>query len=120
MLEALKGLFGRPRVRPAIRLTEDGFVVERGGRALSLVRWADVREVFAFKRGPLAGGRLCLCFRAPDAGGCLRVDEGMAGYPDLVEAMQRAFPGYDKGWWYEAAFPAFYGGRTTVWGGPPP
>jgi hypothetical protein len=44
----------------------------------------------------------------------------MPGYAELVEAMQRAYPDYNKEWWVQVAFPAFAANYTTVWGEPLP
>jgi hypothetical protein len=56
-------------------------------------------------------------FRVAAAGAYL-VDEDMAGYPDLMKAIERAFPDCKKDWWSEVAFPAFATNETTVWGEP--
>jgi hypothetical protein len=89
-------------------------VVERGGQALFRVRLAEVKEFFAFKLDLLTTDCVCLGFRVTDAGDYRRVDEEMPGYAELVEAMQRHFPDYNKDWWSQVAFPAFAANYTAV------
>jgi hypothetical protein len=110
------------RLRPAepeIALEAYGFSVVRRGTLLFRVRWAEVREVFAFKEDRGTYDRICLGFRISDAGDYHRVDEDMPGYRGLLEEMARVFPDLDKGWWQKVAFPAFATNFTTLWGQPP-
>jgi hypothetical protein len=121
MWKGLKKWFSRLRpAEPGIALEADGISVVRRGTHLFRVRWAEVRQVFAFKEGWGTYDRIYLGFRVSDAGDFHRVDEDMPGYQGLLEELARVYPDLDKGWWMRVAFPAFATNYTTVWGQPLP
>jgi len=97
----------------SVTLTVDGFAVMKGVNLISQVRWMDVEQVVAFKLDLGTTDCICLGFRTGDW--ITHVKEEMGGYTELVEAMQREFPDYEKDWWCRVAFPAFATNYTTVW-----
>ena len=119
MWERLKQLaVGSSRREPTIVLTGTRFAVVRKGRRVFKVRWADVREVFAFKQDCFTYDRICVGFRVSAGGDYHAVDEDMPGYEALLQEVYRRYPDYDRDWWSKVVSPAFAPNYTPLWGGP--
>ena len=58
----------------------------------SELRWSEVEEVHAYKRDLFTTDLICLAFRKSGTEECYEVHEEMAGYHDLLEALQRHLP----------------------------
>ena len=85
----------KPKERPqppSLEVVEDGFSFVWSGRKAT-VRWADVKQIFAFKRDIFAYDLICLGFRLSDDGDYWEIGEDMAGYENVPAVMERAFPG---------------------------
>ena len=70
--------------------------------------WSEITRVTAFKRDRLVVD--CLCMLIADAQGqVLEVDEEMAGWQELCEALPTRLPGAMPfhAWFMQVAFPAF-------------
>jgi hypothetical protein len=127
MLKRIRMCWGRlvqplGPTEPDVRVADDGFAVVKDGEVLAEIRWADVNEVFAFKLDLGIYDRICLGFRVSEPGGetIIQVNEGVAGYQELVGAIERVYPDHTKGWWARVAFPAFAASYTTIWRSPWP
>lgn len=105
----------RPRV---IRLTADGFSISHNEEPPIEVKWASVKEIFAYKDDVFAYDIICLGFRVSDAGTYYWVDEEHLGYHELVAELERRFENLDKDWWEKVAYPAFERNQMTIWGEP--
>lgn len=80
------------------------------------MRWADVKEVFAFKRDIFSVDLICIGFRTSDEGHYFEIDEQMPGYDSVVAALPQAFPGFDDNWWCKVAYPPFKTCFCSMWG----
>lgn len=108
-------LFKEKQPPPSLEVEEHGFsYVRREGK--TTVPWADVKEVFAFKRDIFVVDLICIGFRVSDVGGYWEIDEEMSGYKDVLAAITKAFPGLAPDWWDKVAFPAFQTNLVTLWG----
>lgn len=110
-------LFKEKEPPPSLDVDEDGFSYIRP-EGKTMVHWADVKEVFAFKRDIFVVDLICIGFRVSDDGEYWEVDEQMSGYKDVLAAAAKAFPGLDHGWWEKVAFPPFETNVLTLWGEP--
>lgn len=104
-----------------IQLEADGFsVVEAGEPEAVRCRWADVREVFAYKLDLFSYDEICLGFRLDAAGRHAWVGESYTGYRELLAELPRRFPGIRTDWFSDVVHPAFAENRMTLWSEPPP
>jgi hypothetical protein len=109
------------RERP-LRVTEivilaDGFDVIDGRSGASLesrVRWANIREIIAFKLdfGTYDTIRLGIRTTADDC--YVELDEEWIGFTQIVGEIERRFA-LTHEWWSRVAFPAFKTNPTTLW-----
>lgn len=103
---------------PTLTVTNDGFEIISSEFDRTPIRWADIKEIFAFKVDAWSFDIVCLGFRVDDSGENYEVDEDWPGFRELVSAIEDRFDIQD-GWWSQVAFPAFETNYTTLWGGPP-
>jgi len=77
--------------------------------------WNDIARVTAFKRDLMTVD--CVCMLLADADGhILEVDEEMAGWQELCEALPQRLPGAKPfhEWFMQVAFPAFATNGTDI------
>lgn len=110
-------LFPKPPPPWSLEVEEGGFSYVRTGERTK-VRWADVKEIFAFKRDLFGYDLICIGFRVSDDGTWWEIDEKMGGYVGLMSVAESAFPGIRTDWFWEVAVPAFVTNLTTLWGEP--
>ena len=106
---------GKQEPPPSLAVEEGGFSYVRR-REKTTVYWADVKEVFTFKRDILTVDLICVGLRVSDDGEYWEIDEELSGYEDVLAAMDEAFPGIRSDWWEELAFPPFEVNLITLWG----
>ena len=108
-------LFKKKEPPPSLEVGNDGFAyVRREGK--TAVRWADVKEIFAFKRAIFAVNLICIGFRVSDSGEYWEINEEMSGYKDVLAAATKAFLGLAPGWWHKVAFLPLTANVVTLWG----
>ncbi len=100
--------------RPSLTVEADGFSYVLPSDKTT-VRWADVKEIVAFKEDIFAYDLICLAFRVSDEGECFEIDEEMPGYKSVLMALPAAFEGIRTDWFQEVAVPAFERNPTTLW-----
>jgi hypothetical protein len=104
----------------AIAFDDLGFTVKdlRGRKHETWgMRWAGVRRAIAFKRDFFTVDCICLVlFDAADTG--VELDEEMARWNSLIEALPRHLPGCKAAseWWSAVAFPPFATNETEIYG----
>lgn len=100
-----------------IRLTDDGFEIVAGPRAV--VRWRDVLRVVAFKRDRFTTDLLCLAFEAHGlpAGSELEINEDVAGFEAVVAAMSERLA-LRPNWRAEVLRTAFATNAMVIFEGP--
>lgn len=99
--------------RTKIRLTDDGFDVVQGLKTLDRIHWSALESVLALRTDE---GRVCLDFHVRHAKEvALIINEEMPGYAEMVERMQQALPGCQRGWHDQGAFPTFATRPVLVW-----
>lgn len=111
---------------PRIIVAEVGvaLVDARTGAAEWSVRWADVKQIVAWKDDAFAFDIICIGFQVqgePDAAEeprYYRCDEEQPGWKELLEALERMFGVRVADWWQSVAFPAFAGNATVLWDAP--
>lgn len=99
---------------PRVESGEDGFRVIQDGEVLHEVSWADVLEIYAFKRALTTVDLICLGFRIDESDRFLEVHEEMPGYKSLVQTLEQRFL-LKTDWWGEVAFPAFETNMMSIW-----
>jgi len=103
-----------PPPKPWLTIEADGFSHVLPNDKTT-VRWADVKEIVAFKVDLFAVDLICIAFRVSDDGEYFEIDEEMPGYKALLEALPATFPGIRTDWFSEVAFPAFATNATSLW-----
>jgi hypothetical protein len=86
---------------------------KKGGA--SELRWSEVEEVHAYKRDLFATDLICLAFKKSGKEEYWEVHEEMAGYHDLLEALQGHLPKFTLEWFSDVAFPAFETKHRVIW-----
>ena len=106
-------LIGRRRAKAAIVSFDDNGV-QLGD---AVVGWEKIDRVVAYKRDCYTVGLICLAFLDRDGVVLLEVDEGAAGYQELVDGMPQHLVGcLSMGEWFmEVAFPAFEVNLTELY-----
>jgi hypothetical protein len=109
----------RPRVSPTpiILLSDDGFSL--GDRGLLTVRWADVQEIVTFKRDLVSSDSIRLAFRTKDDPVYVEASEEMAGFDQLVVAMNAHFPEIPTDWLEQVTQPPFATNERRLFGTAP-
>jgi hypothetical protein len=102
----------------AIAFDDGGFTVtDLRGRQHETwgMRWADVRRAILFKRDFFSVDCICL-FLSDAAGTGLELNEDMARWNSLIEALPRHLPGCKPAseWWSAVAFPPFATNETEI------
>jgi len=110
-------LFKENEPPPSLIVEEGGFSYVQRDRE-TIVRWSDVKEIFAFKRDIFSYDLICVGFRVSDDGTYWEIDEQMHGYEEVLAALDKAFPEVATRWWQKVAFPAFETNFLTLWGDP--
>jgi len=117
--EQAAGIPPSPRdYRCAITFDSIGLTVDdlrRRNRQPIRMLWADVHRAVAFKRDLLTVDCICLFLARPDGTG-VEVDEEMAGWDSLMDALPNLLPGC-KPWcqcFSAIAFPAFATNETEI------
>ncbi len=74
-----------------------------------VIAWEKIDRVVAYKRDCYTVDLICLAFMGRDGKVLLEVDEGRAGYQELVDGLPQYLDGcLSMGEWFmEVAFPAF-------------
>jgi hypothetical protein len=104
------------KTSPRLTFDEAWLRVEEPGTNATALRWADVKEIFAFKDDVFAYDIICLGFRLDDDGTYLKIDEEHEGYKELLAFLPTVFPVARTDWFFEVAFPAFATCLTSLWG----
>jgi hypothetical protein len=104
--------------RYAITSDSTGLTVRdlrRKGGEVVAVSWPEVIRATVFKRDLFSVDCLCLCFGRVD-GTALEIDEEMAGWNSLMEALPQYLPGCKpfSEWFLPVAFPAFAANPTEI------
>jgi hypothetical protein len=81
----------------------------------SELRWSEIEEVHAYKRDLFATDLICLAFKKSGTQEYYEVHEEMAGYHDLLEALQSRLPKFTLDWFSDVAFPAFETKHRIIW-----
>jgi hypothetical protein len=81
-------------------------------------RWADVKEIVAWKDDVWSNDIICMGFRLEDAARYVWCDEECDGWGELLKKVEQII-GKPDTWWSKVAFPAFETKWTTIWGEPP-
>ena len=115
IFEFFKQLSKAPRVR-RIRIVPDGCVIDYESRDPFTVRWADVRQIFAYKEDVFTVDLICIGFRINDESTWVSADEEMIGYRELILAIEKRFGVRESSWFQKVAVPAFARNFTTIWG----
>jgi hypothetical protein len=105
--------------RPAHTITFDstGFTVHDGDKSdtpVATLRWSDVQKVELFKRDILVVDRICAAFYTTEAT-VFELNEEMAGWSDLTDALPVYLPGCESDWFKGVAFPAFETNLTEIY-----
>ncbi len=103
----------------AVRFDPSGFDILEKDEVQARVHWADVIEVFAFKRDCFAYDDILLGFRCDETGNAWCVSEDDQGYKEFFVAVESRFTGFRTDWFGVVSHPAFQYNRTTLWGTPP-
>lgn len=82
----------------------------------SVLQWADVKEIFAFKDDAFAYDIICIGFRTDDEGSYFKIDEECGCYGELLDFLPTVFPSLRAKWFAEVAFPAFATCLVSLWG----
>jgi hypothetical protein len=104
------------KTSPRLEFDESCLRVVQPGAASAVLRWDEVREIFAFKDDVFACDIICMGFRLDDEGAYLKIDEECGGYKELLVFLPTVFPVIRTGWFAEVAFPAFATCLLSLWG----
>jgi hypothetical protein len=92
----------------------DGFACIRAG-GTTRVKWADVKEIVAFKEDLFAYDLICLAFRVSDNDEWYKIDEEMEGFGEILDPLSEAFPGIPDCWYQDVMHPAFATNAAVLW-----
>jgi hypothetical protein len=84
------------------------------GRSTELL-WSEIDEIRAFKKDLMTTDLMRLVLNKSGEENYFVIHEEMAGYYDLLEAMQKYLPGFNLTWVLDVAFPAFAANHIVVW-----
>ena len=93
---------------------DEGFTVIRYEKPEMRVKWAEVGEVFAFKRDLFTMDEVCLGFRRGDTELYVWVSEDDRGFKHFLSHVEQRF-NIDPKWFGKVAYPAFQQNLTTLW-----
>ena len=79
------------------------------------LRWQEIEEVRAFKRDLFSIDLICLVFKKSGIDEYYEAHEEMAGYHDLLEAMQKHLPKFTLVWMFDVSVPAFKRNERIIW-----
>jgi len=98
-----------------ISLSEDGFTVRGGPTDVTDVKWSDVEEIRAYKADLFSYDLICWGFGLRGEDALVEVNEEMAGFERLQEAVGARYGVALEDWWSRVAFPAFATNMTVIW-----
>jgi hypothetical protein len=81
----------------------------------SELQWNEIEEVHAYKRDLFMTDLICLAFKKTDQEEYYEIHEEMAGYHDLLEALQSRLPKFTLEWLMDVAVPAFETKHQIIW-----
>jgi hypothetical protein len=94
---------------------DTGFEIVNPGGSGEEVLWNEIEEVHAFKRDLITTDMICLEFKRSGKEQYYEVNEEMAGYQDLLQAMQKYLPGFNLSWIPGTTLPPFATNHQTIW-----
>jgi hypothetical protein len=85
-----------------------------GGRTAEL-RWDEIEKIRAFKKDLITTDLICLVFERHDNKEGFEINEEMAGYFDLLKALEAHLPEFNLSWMLDTASPAFATNSQVIW-----
>lgn len=83
---------------------------------MAILRWDEVKEIFAFKDDVFAYDIICIGFRLDDEGTYFRIDEENEKYRDFLAFLPTVFSGVRIDFFSDVTFPAFATCLTSLRG----
>lgn len=100
-----------------LQIVEDQLAEVEHGKLRYAVPLAAVLCIVAFKRDMLTTDLLCLEFRYVDTAGTpmhVEINEDMPGFEQVIAALERKMPGFDKDWRAKVVNPPFAQNETVI------
>ncbi len=99
-----------------IDLTDQGLnIIDASDNRMAL-KWANVKEIVAYKWDLFAYDEICIAFRlSDDDESWLEISERYHGFDDARCAMEEHFAPLPENWFSAVALPAFEENRTSIW-----
>jgi len=116
MFKKLIENYRKNKLPDVLELTPNGYRITKADDVLVEVKWADVQEVFAFKKDLLAVDLICIGFRTDAAGTYYVIHEELPGYKETCSQLPKVFEGIQEDWFADVAFPPFETNLITLWG----
>jgi hypothetical protein len=94
---------------------DTGFEIVNPGGSIEELLWNEIEEIHAFKRDLITTDMICLEFKRSGKEQYYEVNEEMAGYHDLLQAMQKYLFGFNLNWIPGTTLPPFATNHQSIW-----